>query len=80
MRDFSRVTSELTGGKMRHERALLTSIIAEMDTDAPIKATTEIKRERLRKQYREIRDFFIKAEQPDKVRDSIDKHNLPINK
>ncbi|KAF8375284.1 hypothetical protein PRIPAC_81713 [Pristionchus pacificus] len=41
----------------------------EMDTDAPVRATTEIKRERLRKQYREIRDFFIKAEQPDKVKE-----------
>ncbi|GMR60538.1 hypothetical protein PMAYCL1PPCAC_30733, partial [Pristionchus mayeri] len=41
----------------------------ELETDVPLRATLETKREKLRKQYREIRDFFIKAEQPDKVKE-----------
>ncbi|GMT06153.1 hypothetical protein PENTCL1PPCAC_28327, partial [Pristionchus entomophagus] len=41
----------------------------EMETEAPLRATLESKRDKLKKQYKEIRDFFIKAEQPDKVKE-----------
>ncbi|KAF8354953.1 hypothetical protein PRIPAC_96576 [Pristionchus pacificus] len=41
----------------------------ELESDVPLRVTTESKRDKLKKQYKEIRDFFIKAEQPDKVKE-----------
>ncbi|GMR49477.1 hypothetical protein PMAYCL1PPCAC_19672 [Pristionchus mayeri] len=41
----------------------------EMESEVPLRVGMDVKREKLRKQYREIRDFFLKAEQPDKVKE-----------
>ncbi|GMT35982.1 hypothetical protein PFISCL1PPCAC_27279 [Pristionchus fissidentatus] len=41
----------------------------ELESDLPLRATLESKREKLKKSYKEIREFFQKAEQPDKVKE-----------